>query len=163
MRQVVETAEAERAGAIVYAIDIPPKFELLADPDHIPRVIENLCRNAAQVLVSRGAQNGRPTAIRLAAIRTDGVALIEISDTGPGFPPEQTARIFEPFHLTTREGGTGPRPRHRRRSRRAQRRLDQPRRGARATISIAARGSSSPCRRPDAAGRRGRTRSPPPA
>ena len=84
VRQVVETAEAERVGAIVYAIDIPPrKFELLADPDHVLRVIENLCRNAAQVLVSRGAQDGRPTAIRLAAIRTDNVALIEISDTGP--------------------------------------------------------------------------------
>ena len=107
VRQVVETAEAERAGAVVYAIDIPPKFELLADPDHIQRVIENLCRNAAQVLVTRGAQNGRPTAIRLAAIRTDNVALIEISDTGPGFASEQTAQIFEPFHLTTREGGTG--------------------------------------------------------
>jgi signal transduction histidine kinase len=107
VRQVVETAEAERAGAVVYAIDIPPKFELLADADHIQRVIENLCRNAAQVLCTRGAQNGRPTAIRLAAIRTDNVALIEISDTGPGFASEQTAHIFEPFHLTTREGGTG--------------------------------------------------------
>jgi len=107
VRLLVETAEAERAGAVVYAIDIPPKFELLADPDHVQRVIENLCRNAAQVLVTRGAQTGRPTAIRLAAIRTDNVALIEISDTGPGFAPEQTAHIFEPFHLTTREGGTG--------------------------------------------------------
>jgi len=70
-------------------------------------VIENLSRNAAQVLRNHGAQNGRPPAIRLAAIRTDSVALIEISDSGPGFPPEQTARIFEPFHLSTREGGAG--------------------------------------------------------
>jgi signal transduction histidine kinase len=107
VRQVVETAEAEHAGAIAYAIDIPPNFELLADPDHVLRVIENLSRNAAQVLLSHGAQNGRPPAIRLAAIRTDSVALIEISDSGPGFPAEQTARIFEPFHLSTREGGGG--------------------------------------------------------
>ncbi len=107
VRQIVETAEAEQAGAIEYAIDIPPKFELFADPDHVLRVIENLSRNAAQVLRNHGAQNGRPPAIRLAAIRTDSVALIEISDTGPGFPPEQTARIFEPFHLSTREGGAG--------------------------------------------------------
>ncbi|MGD0762733.1 MAG: HAMP domain-containing sensor histidine kinase [Roseiarcus sp.] len=106
-RQVVETAEAEHAGAIAYAIDIPPQFELFADPDHVLRVIENLCRNAAQVLLSHGAQNGRPPAIRLAAIRTDRVALIEISDSGPGFAPEQAARIFEPFHLSTREGGAG--------------------------------------------------------
>jgi len=107
VRQIVETAEAEQAGAIEYAIDIPPKFELLADPDHVLRVIENLSRNAAQVLRNHGAQNGRPPAIRLAAIRTDNVALIEISDSGPGFLPEQTARIFEPFHLSTRQGGAG--------------------------------------------------------
>jgi signal transduction histidine kinase len=106
-RQVVETAEAENAGAVAYTIDIPPQFELYADPDHVLRVIENLCRNAAQVLCSRGAQNGRPSAIRLAAIRTNEVALIEISDSGPGFPPEQSARIFEPFHISTHEGGAG--------------------------------------------------------
>ncbi len=107
VRQIVETAEAEHAGAIAYAIDIPPKFELFADPDHVLRIVENLCRNAAQVLRSHGAQTDRPMAIRLAAIRTDSVALIEISDSGPGFPPEQSARIFEPFHLSTREGGAG--------------------------------------------------------
>ncbi len=70
-------------------------------------MIENLCRNAAQVLVTRGAQSGRPTAIRLAAIRTDNVALIEISDTGPGFPPDQYDRIFEPFHKSTSDVGAG--------------------------------------------------------
>jgi signal transduction histidine kinase len=107
VREIVEAAEAEHAGAIAYAIDIPPNFELSADPDHVWRVIENLCRNAAQVLRNQGAQAGRPTAIRLAAIRTDGVALIEISDTGPGFPPAENLRIFEPFHLSTREGGAG--------------------------------------------------------
>ena len=107
VRQIVETAEAQNASSIVYSIDIPPQFELFADPDHVLRVIENLCRNAAQVLCGHGAQNGRPSAIRLAAIRTDGIALIEISDSGPGFPREHSARIFEPFHVSTREGGAG--------------------------------------------------------
>jgi signal transduction histidine kinase len=106
-RQIVETAEAQKPGAIAYTIDIPPSFELYADPDQVVRVIENLCRNAAQVLCNQGSQNGRPPAIRLAAIRTDGVALIEISDTGPGFPPDHRARIFEPFHTSTRRDGAG--------------------------------------------------------
>ncbi len=106
-RQIVETAEAQQPGAIAYTIDIPPNFELHADPDHVLRVIENLCRNAAQVLCSHGSQSGRPPAIRLAAIRTDGVALIEISDSGPGFPEEHRARIFEPFHMSTRYDGAG--------------------------------------------------------
>lgn len=107
VRQIVETAEAQDAGAIAYSIDIPPQFELLADPDHVLRVIENLSRNAVQVLRTHGAQNDRPPAIRLAAIRTDGVALIEISDSGPGFPREYSASIFEPFHMSTGEGGAG--------------------------------------------------------
>jgi signal transduction histidine kinase len=107
VRQIVETAEATSSGAIAYAIEIPPGFEVFADPDHVQRIVENLSRNAAQVLQSQGARRERQPAIRFAAIRTDGVALIEISDNGPGFPPEQASRIFEPFHMSTREGGSG--------------------------------------------------------
>jgi signal transduction histidine kinase len=106
--QVVETAEATKIGPVIYSIEIPPNFELLADPDHIQRVIENLSRNAVQALQSQGTCGERPPAIRFVAIRArEGAALIEISDSGPGFPPEQAGRIFEPFHLSTREGGSG--------------------------------------------------------
>ena len=66
---------------------MPPRFCIYADPDHILRVLENLSRNAAQALMAKVAADGRPKAIRFAAIRTDGLALIEISDTGPGFRP----------------------------------------------------------------------------
>ena len=107
VRQVVAAAQAESGSAIDYAVDIPPRFDLYADPDHILRVLENLSRNAAQALMAKGAQGGRPQAIRFAAIRTDGVALIEISDTGPGFPADQSERIFEPFHKSTSAVGAG--------------------------------------------------------
>jgi signal transduction histidine kinase len=105
--QVVEAARAEAGGAIEFVIDIPPRFDLYADPDHILRVFENLSRNAAQALTTKGAQGGRPKAMRYAAIRTEGVALIEISDTGPGFEPDQSDRIFEPFHKSTSAVGSG--------------------------------------------------------
>jgi signal transduction histidine kinase len=107
VRQVVDAAQAESGTTIDYAVDIPPRFELYADPDHILRVLENLGRNAAQALMVKGAQGGRPKAIRFAAIRADGVALIEISDTGPGFPADQSERIFEPFHKSTNAVGAG--------------------------------------------------------
>jgi signal transduction histidine kinase len=107
VRQVVEAAHAERGDSIDYDIDIPPRFDLYADPDHIQRVLENLSRNAAQALVAKGAEDGRPKAIRFAAIRTEGLALIEISDTGPGFPADQAERIFEPFHTSTSQAGAG--------------------------------------------------------
>ncbi len=107
VRQVVEAAQAEGGDAIDYNVDIPPRFCLYADPDHILRVLENLSRNAAQALMAKGAEDGRPKAIRFAAIRTDGLALIELSDTGPGFPPDQAERIFEPFHKSTSQAGAG--------------------------------------------------------
>ncbi len=107
VRQVVEAAYAERGDAIDYDIDIPPRFDLYADPDHVQRVLENLSRNAAQALMAKGAEDGRPKAIRFAAIRTEGLALIEISDTGPGFPADQAERIFEPFHTSTSQAGAG--------------------------------------------------------
>ena len=107
VRQVVESARAENEHAIEYQIDLPPRFEVYADPDHVLRVLENLGRNAAQALIAKGATGERPRAIRFAAIRTDGVALIEISDSGPGFPPGQGERIFEPFHKSTNEAGAG--------------------------------------------------------
>jgi signal transduction histidine kinase len=105
--QVVESGKAEHDAAIDYNIDIPPRFCIYADPDHTTRVLENLSRNAAQALMAKGATDGRPKAIRFAAIRTDGLALIEISDTGPGFPADQSERIFEPFHKSTSEVGAG--------------------------------------------------------
>ena len=105
--QVVESGRAENGAAIDYNIEVPPRFCVYADPDHVLRVLENLSRNAAQALMSKGAADGRPKAIRFAAIRTDGLALIEVSDTGPGFPPDQCERIFEPFHKSTTDVGAG--------------------------------------------------------
>ena len=107
VRQVVDSAQAENGEAIEYHIDIPPTFDVYADRDHVLRVLENLSRNAAQALNASGAVGTRPKAIRFAAIRAEGFALVEISDTGPGFPPEQSERIFEPFHKSTSGAGAG--------------------------------------------------------
>ena len=107
VNQVVEAGRAEHDAVIDYNIEIPPRFCVYADPDHTLRVLENLSRNAAQALMAKGATEGRPKAIRFAAIRTDGLALLEISDTGPGFPPDQNERIFEPFHKSTSDVGAG--------------------------------------------------------
>ncbi len=107
VRNVVDAACVERCASVDYHVEIPPNFEVYADPDQILRVLENLNRNALQALTSNGAAGERPKAIRFAAIRTDGAALIEISDTGPGFPPDHKERIFEPFQTSTSVAGTG--------------------------------------------------------
>jgi signal transduction histidine kinase len=107
VQDVVDAASAEQAEAVDYHVDIPPRFEIYADPDQILRALENLSRNAVEALTSSGAASRRPKAIRFAAIRTDGMALIEISDTGPGFPSDRRERTFEPFQKSTSAAGTG--------------------------------------------------------
>jgi signal transduction histidine kinase len=107
VNEIVDATAVEQPEAIEYSVDIPPRFEVYADPDHILRVLENLSRNAAQALAAKGTAGGRPKAIRFAAIRTDGVGLIEISDTGPGFPSDQKTHIFEPFQKSSSPAGTG--------------------------------------------------------
>ena len=108
VRLIVETAEASGTSEINFAIDIPPNFEICADPEHVRRVFENLSRNAMQALKNEGERGERPAAMRFAAIRVSASeALIEVSDSGPGFPAEYRAHIFEPFHSSARDNGSG--------------------------------------------------------
>ena len=61
-------------------------------------MLGNLLDNAAQAA---------PEATVHARVHGDARRLVfEIRDHGPGVPPEERARIFEPFH-TTRTRGTG--------------------------------------------------------
>ncbi len=105
--QAMEGTRVEHAETIQFDVDIPIDLEIIADPDHILRVIENLTRNAAQALTHSGPSAGQTAAIRYEARRDGPVVLIEVSDTGPGVPPNLAERIFEPFHMSTRRGGSG--------------------------------------------------------
>ncbi len=107
-REIVEAAEATGSCEVDYVIDIPPGFELHADPDHVRRALENLSRNAREALNAQGERRERPAAIRFAATHApSGEALIEVSDSGPGIPTAQSAHMFEPFQRSTRDGGSG--------------------------------------------------------
>jgi signal transduction histidine kinase len=65
----------------------------------IGRMLMNIVLNAAE-----SAGEGGKVDVRLR--REQGDAVIEVHDNGPGVPPEEREKIFEPF-FSTKEGGTG--------------------------------------------------------
>jgi PAS domain S-box-containing protein len=63
-------------------------------------VMTNLIFNAVDALPDGGA-------ICLRASIEDGLASVEVTDSGVGMSPEVQARVFEPFYTTKGESGTG--------------------------------------------------------
>jgi signal transduction histidine kinase len=71
-----------------------------ADEQLLRQALFNLVLNAIQAVPAKGAIRIR------ASKRNNEEAFIEISDNGPGVPPENRAEIFKPY-FTTYEEGTG--------------------------------------------------------
>ena len=81
---------------------ISPKLPtIMADKGQIRQVFMNIILNAAEALNGKGDVT---VATRLAS--ADHFIEIEFSDNGPGIPPEDLDRVFEPFY-STKEKGTG--------------------------------------------------------
>ena len=77
---------------------------LPGDPAKLHDIIRNLVENAVNY-------SPEDAEIRLGARATDGVVRIEVSDSGPGIPPEDLTRVFERFYRVdksrSKPGGTG--------------------------------------------------------
>jgi signal transduction histidine kinase len=82
---------------------------LMVDGDHdqLLRVLINLARNAVQALETRAPNDPARDQIRITGRRQGAVVMIEVADTGPGFPEKARAHLFEAFQGSTRAGGTG--------------------------------------------------------
>ena len=78
-----------------------------ADPDQLFRVVLNLARNALQALESRAPNEPGRDQLRITGRREGAVAVIEVSDTGPGVTDKARAHLFEAFQGSTRRGGSG--------------------------------------------------------
>jgi CheY-like chemotaxis protein len=85
------------------ADDLPA---LWADPHQLHQVLVNLITNAHHAM--HGSASERRLTIRT-RLDADGARVrLDVADTGPGIPPDVTARIFEPFFTTKPVGqGTG--------------------------------------------------------
>jgi two-component system sensor histidine kinase HydH len=85
---------ASRHGDVV-SVDMPPGITWVIDADRMRQVLANLIEN--------GLQAGPP--VRVTA-RAGNQLVIDIADKGPGVPPDDRERIFEPF-FTKKTQGTG--------------------------------------------------------
>ncbi len=68
------------------------------DAVQMERAFVNVLENA------RRYAGGHPVSVRALAVRGDRV-IVRVADRGPGIPPEQRERVFEPFHRAGSGGG----------------------------------------------------------
>jgi signal transduction histidine kinase/FixJ family two-component response regulator len=83
--------------------------QTLADAAQLQQVVLNLLVNAEQAIIMGRGEESRAGRIVIRTRRLPGDRIgMEVSDDGPGIPPEIVSRIFDPFFTTKPPGvGTG--------------------------------------------------------
>jgi signal transduction histidine kinase len=104
--EVRESAGLAADASITWISAIERSLSIDADPDQLFRVLLNLVRNAAQALESAKG-DAATLQIRITGRREGSVAIIEVSDTGPGVPARAREHLFEAFQTSGRPGGSG--------------------------------------------------------
>jgi two-component system OmpR family sensor kinase len=83
-------ARAE-ACSVAVVVDCPPELDIEADPDRLRQAVDNLLDNA-----TRHAPDGSTVEVAASALR-EGLIAVDVSDRGPGFPPEFLPQAFDRF------------------------------------------------------------------
>ena len=105
--EVRESAGLATDASITWINAIERGLTIDADPDQLFRVLLNLVRNAAQALETRPKSDAATMQVRITGRREGSVAILEVSDTGPGVPAKAREHLFEAFQSSGRPGGIG--------------------------------------------------------
>lgn len=104
IRQVIERVSADQRLAVRargIALDASAEDVMLsADPEKLRVVLDNLLSNAVKFSPEGGT-------VRVSAGLLGGTLWLDVIDQGPGVPPAERERIFEPFYQG-RASGAGP-------------------------------------------------------
>ncbi|MDR7421241.1 MAG: ATP-binding protein [Armatimonadota bacterium] len=91
-RLALSWREAARRKELRWTVAVPADLPAIeVDPDRLAQAVGNLLSNAIAYTPTGGA-------VEISAGADDDTVWIRVSDSGPGIPPEDQARIFEPFY-----------------------------------------------------------------
>lgn len=94
-------AAAARMRGLLWQEEIPPDLPCLdGDPERLAQALDNLVDNALKFTPPGGC-------VTLRAGVRDREVWFQVQDTGPGIPPEERPRLFEPFYRGSQEGRPG--------------------------------------------------------
>jgi signal transduction histidine kinase len=103
---------AHQSGGLRFELDVRGRpAPVLADPDGLKKVLVNLLENAREAMnggarPDEGGGGDGLVRVELDYDASPAHALVRVRDTGPGIPPEDLERLFEPY-FSTKTRGTG--------------------------------------------------------
>jgi signal transduction histidine kinase len=107
VEEVRETLGLMEDSTLGWIVSIDRGLAVDADREQLLRALLNLTRNAVQALEGQKPNDPGRDQIRVTGRREGSVAVIEVSDTGPGLSDKARAHLFEAFQGSTRTGGAG--------------------------------------------------------
>lgn len=85
------------SGGVMLRMETPGSCTVSLDRERMRQVVTNLLRNAVQACAAGGT-------VHVAWQRRDDGLVLTVEDDGPGIPPQDLGRIFEPFFTRRKEG-----------------------------------------------------------
>ncbi len=106
VREVVFMMRVGNPDLVIESAGVDEPAMAVFDRRLVSQALTNVVKNAAEAIHAVPPEEGVPARIDVALRRQDGHWLLDVADTGKGFPVENRQRLLEPY-MTTREGGTG--------------------------------------------------------